>query len=61
MNISLWSSLITLPEKSLKNIKKRFIIKGPPKNSKKRYVSESSKNMLTATASNRFRTSKGIL
>ena len=31
-----------------------FIIKGPQQNSKKWYISKSSKNMLTATASNRF-------
>ena len=38
-----------------------FIIKGPQQNNKKWYISKSSKNMLTATASDRFSTSKGIL
>ena len=40
---------------------KRFIIKGPQQNSKKCYITKSSKNVLTATASNRFSASKGIL
>ena len=31
-----------------------FIIKGPQQNSKKWYISKTSKNMLTPTASNRF-------
>ena len=53
MNVSLWSSLITLPEKSLKNLK-IFIIKGLRQNSKKWYISNNSKDMLTPTASNRW-------
>jgi len=53
MNVSLWSTVIALPEKSLKNLK-MFIIKGRQQKSKKWCTSNSSKNMLTPTASNRF-------